>query len=134
MSRYWQNVNFLVKTKYAKNSQIIPYLFSEGVPHDGVSIAPPTSGSNGFTMVFGPITIAPDGFLMVANHWSNDGMVTIHRFGPAVPNTKYNICHPEYQIHTHKYQNRASTTNTKYTLQNMKYLFPNTKFKPLNIR
>ena len=31
-----------------------------------------------------PATIGPDGFQwfpMVANHWSNDGMVTIHRYG-----------------------------------------------------
>ena len=28
-----------------------------------------------------PETIGPDGFPMVANHWSNDGMVTIHRYG-----------------------------------------------------
>ena len=31
-----------------------------------------------------PATIAPDGFQwfsMVANHWSNDGMVTIHCYG-----------------------------------------------------
>ena len=25
--------------------------------------------------------ITPNGFSMVANHWSNDGMVTIHRYG-----------------------------------------------------
>ena len=46
-------------------------------------------------MVFGPATICDDGFEvwqpldmmvfqwfpMVANHWSNDGMVKIHRYG-----------------------------------------------------
>ena len=32
-------------------------------------------------MVFGLATIGLDGFSMVANHWSNDGMVTIHRYG-----------------------------------------------------
>ena len=61
-----------------------------------------TIGTNGFSMVFGLSTIGPDVFLvwqplgsmvlqwflvwqpldsMVANHWSNDGMVTIHRNG-----------------------------------------------------
>ena len=34
---------------------------------NGFSIAPPTIGSNGFTMVFGLVTIAPDGFSMVFN-------------------------------------------------------------------
>ena len=41
-----------------------------------------TIGLNGFTMVFAPTTIGPDGFStvsIVTNHWSNDGMVTIHR-------------------------------------------------------
>ena len=32
-------------------------------------------------MVFGLATIGLNGFSMVANHWSNDGMVTIHRYG-----------------------------------------------------
>ena len=32
-------------------------------------------------MDFGLVTIGLDGFSMVANHWSNDGMVTIHRSG-----------------------------------------------------
>ena len=32
-------------------------------------------------MVFGLATIGLDGFSMVANHWSNDGMVTIRRYG-----------------------------------------------------
>ena len=36
---------------------------------------------DGFAMVFGLATIGLDGFSMVANHWSNDGMVTIHRSG-----------------------------------------------------
>ena len=36
---------------------------------------------NGFAMVFVSATIGLDGFSMVANHWSNDGMVTIHRYG-----------------------------------------------------
>ena len=38
-------------------------------------------GLDGFAMVFGLATIGLDGFSMVANHWSNDGMVTIHRYG-----------------------------------------------------
>ena len=40
-----------------------------------------TIGLDGFAMVFGLATIGLDGFPMVANHWSNDGMVTIHRYG-----------------------------------------------------
>ena len=40
-----------------------------------------TIGLDGFAMVFGLVTIGLDGFSMVANHWSNDGMVTIHRYG-----------------------------------------------------
>ena len=54
-----------------------------------------TIGTNGFAKVFDPATIDGDGFVvrqpldtmvfqlfpMVANHWSNDGMVTIHRYG-----------------------------------------------------
>ena len=54
-----------------------------------------TIGSNGFPMDFGPKTITSNGFWspkplvamvfqwfpMVANHWSDDGMVTIHRSG-----------------------------------------------------
>ena len=32
-------------------------------------------------MVFGLATIGLNGFSMVANHWSNYGMVTIHRYG-----------------------------------------------------
>ena len=58
-----------------------------------------TIGSNGFPMEFGPKTIASNGFSMifwtpkplvamvfqwfpmVANHWSDNGMVTIHRSG-----------------------------------------------------
>ena len=47
---------------------------------DGFSIAPPTIGP--VPMVFGPATIAPDGFSMVINgNWSKDGMVTIYRYG-----------------------------------------------------
>ena len=38
-------------------------------------------GHDGFAMVFGLATIGLNGFSMVANHWSNDGMVTIHRYG-----------------------------------------------------
>ena len=54
-----------------------------------------TIGTNGFEMVFGPATIDADGFEvrqpldtmvfqcfpMVANHWSNGGLVTIHHYG-----------------------------------------------------
>ena len=40
-----------------------------------------TIGLDGFAMVFGLVTIGLDGFSMVANHWSNDGMVMIHRYG-----------------------------------------------------
>ena len=40
-----------------------------------------TIGLDGFAMVFGLATIGLDGFSMVADHWSNDGMVTIHRSG-----------------------------------------------------
>ena len=47
-----------------------------------------TIGPDGFldwqplgSMVFGLVTIGLDGFSMVANHWSNDGMVTIYRYG-----------------------------------------------------
>ena len=70
-----------------------------------------TIGTNGFSMVLCLSKIGPDGFLvwqplvsmvlrwflvwqpldgfsMVANHWSNDGMVTIHRYG----------LHPEHDI------------------------------------
>ena len=61
-----------------------------------------TIGSNGFPMVLGPKTIGTNGFFngfvvqqsldtmvfqwfpMVANHWSDDGMVTIHRSGLVV--------------------------------------------------
>ena len=42
-----------------------------------------TIGLDGFAMVFGLATIGLNGFSMVANHWSNDGMVTIHRYGLA---------------------------------------------------
>ena len=40
-----------------------------------------TIGLDGFAMVFGLATIGLNGFSMVANHWSNNGMVTIHRYG-----------------------------------------------------
>ena len=40
-----------------------------------------TIGLDGFAMVFGLATTGLDGFSMVANHWSNDEMVTIHRYG-----------------------------------------------------
>ena len=43
------------------------------------SIAPITMGPDGFTMVFSPPTSAY--VLLVPNHWSNDGMVMIHRWG-----------------------------------------------------
>ena len=39
---------------------------------------------NGFAMVFGPATFGHDGFSMVSSgtdHWSNGGMVAIHRYG-----------------------------------------------------
>ena len=48
-----------------------------------------TIGLDGFAMVFGLATIGLNGFSMVANHWSNDGMVTIHRYGLKRPN----MCH-----------------------------------------
>ena len=46
-----------------------------------------TIGLDGFAMYFGLATIGLNGFSMVANHWSNDGMVTIHRYGlyPIIP-------------------------------------------------
>ena len=50
-----------------------------------------TIGLNGFAMVFGLATIGLDGFSMVANHWSNDGMVTIHRYGLVVILMSVNI-------------------------------------------
>ena len=37
------------------------------------------------SMVFGLATIGLGGFSMVANHWSNNGMVTIHRYGLFAP-------------------------------------------------
>ena len=40
-----------------------------------------TIGSNGFSMVFSLATMVFQWLPMVANHWSNDGMVTIHRCG-----------------------------------------------------
>ena len=40
-----------------------------------------TIGTNGFSMVFSLETMVFQWFPMVANHWSNDGMVTIHRSG-----------------------------------------------------
>ena len=40
-----------------------------------------TIGTNGFSMVFSLETMVFQWFPMVANHWSNDGMVTIHRCG-----------------------------------------------------
>ena len=39
-----------------------------------------TIGTNGFSMVFPLETMVFQWFPMVANHWSNDGMVTIHRY------------------------------------------------------
>ena len=46
-----------------------------------------TIGTNGFSMVFSLETMVFQWFPMVANHWSNDGMVTIHRRGlsPTLP-------------------------------------------------
>ena len=38
--------------------------------------------TNGFSMVFLKETLVFQWFPMVANHWPNDGMVTIHRYGP----------------------------------------------------
>ena len=43
-----------------------------------------TIGTNGFSMVFPLETMVFQWFPMVANHWSNDGMVTIHRRGLCV--------------------------------------------------
>merc|ERR1712032_723408 len=40
-----------------------------------------TIGTNGFSMVFPLETMVIQWFPMLANHWSNDGMVTIHRRG-----------------------------------------------------
>ena len=40
-----------------------------------------TIGTNGFSMVFSLETMVFQWFPMVPNHWSNDGMVTIHRRG-----------------------------------------------------
>ena len=40
-----------------------------------------TIGLDGFAMDFGLASIGLNGFSMVADHWSNDGMVTIHRYG-----------------------------------------------------
>ena len=41
----------------------------------------PTIGTNGFSMVFPLETMFFQWFPMVGNHWSNDGMVMIHRYG-----------------------------------------------------
>ena len=43
----------------------------------------PTIGTNGFSMVFPFETMFFQWFPMVGNHWSNDGMVMIHRYGLA---------------------------------------------------
>ena len=40
-----------------------------------------TIGTDGFSMVFSLETMVFQWFPMVANHWSNDGMVTIHCYG-----------------------------------------------------
>ena len=70
-----------------------------------------TIGTHGFAMVFGPATIDADGFevrqpldtmvfqwfLMVANHWSNGGMVTIHRYGLHVQQYFYDT-HAMYNV------------------------------------
>ena len=42
-------------------------------------------------MVFGLAIIVLDGFSMVANHWSNDGMVTIHRYGLGKTNSDKSV-------------------------------------------
>ena len=89
-----------------------------------------TIGTNGFSMVFGLSTIGPDGFLvwqplgsmvfglatiglngfsMVANHWSNDGMVTIHRYGLPKTNAREKITTKE---------NKTMTTNINISNQN----------------
>ena len=39
-----------------------------------------TIENDGFSMVLGQPTIGNDGFSMVGHHWSNDGMVTYHRW------------------------------------------------------
>ena len=50
-------------------------------------------------MVFGLAIIVLDGFSMVANHWSNNGMATIQRYGleyqneyTLVARTKMELC------------------------------------------
>ena len=53
-----------------------------------------TIGLDGFAMVFGLATIGLDGFSMVANHWSNDGMVTIHRSGLKWGQSSGTMCMP----------------------------------------
>ena len=69
-----------------------------------------TIGLDGFAMVFGLATIGLDGFSMVANHWSNDGMVTIHRSGlphtlcirfPRILALHCYRCYNRNEIHTH---------------------------------
>ena len=57
---------------------VFPMVFGlSTIGPDGFLVA--TIGLNGFAMVFGLATIGLNGFSMVANHWSNGGMVTIHR-------------------------------------------------------
>jgi len=46
----------------------------------------PTIGTNGFSLVFPIETMVFQWFPMVDNHWSNDGMVTIHRRGLMLTN------------------------------------------------
>ena len=64
-----------------------------------------TIGLDGFAMVFGLATIGLDGFSMVANHWSNDGMVTIHRSGlewcidpHPLECSKFQMCRPSFHL------------------------------------
>ena len=59
------------------------FLVWQTIGSDGFSMVLvwPTIGTNGFSMVFPLETMVFQWFPMVANHWSNDGMVTIHRSG-----------------------------------------------------
>jgi len=59
------------------------FLVWQTIGSDGFSMVLvwPTIGTNGFSMVFPLETMVFQWFPMVANHWSNDGMVTIHRYG-----------------------------------------------------
>jgi len=48
--------------------------------HHWMELWEATIENDGFSMVFGQPTIGNDGFSMVDHHWSNDGMVTYHRW------------------------------------------------------